>query len=305
MRTPQLIRAALTLAALTAAVGCNRTQTEQQTQRAAAEVKTAASRAGETIADGWVTTRIQAQYFADEQIKARYIDVTTRDGVVTVKGFVESPAARERALQIARATNGVKQVRDALLIGQSPKAFEAAQPVATSGSSVAVTPETARPDDSFVTSSVQAKFFLDSRVKGRHIDVDTHNNVVTLKGEVASEDERAQALLLARTTAGVERVEDNLTVNAAVDAGGANVSAGTVGQTVPGGQAVSIDASLTDAVKAKLAADAQMNTIDISAKDGVVLLQGTATAAAKQRALTAARETDGALQVVDRIRVKK
>jgi len=217
MRRAQLICAASVMV-LTATVGCTRTETSERTQRAAAEVRTVAGRAGDTLADGWLTTRIQAQYFADDQVKARYIDVSTSNGVVTLKGFVDSPAARVRALQIARSSDGVKQVNDQLLIGQSPKAFETAQqPVATTGDSGSVPITVAAPvDDARVTSSIQAKYFLDAAVKGRHIDVATHNGVVTLSGEVGSEAERAEALLLARNADGVQRVEDHLSVNAAV-----------------------------------------------------------------------------------------
>jgi hypothetical protein len=89
MRRPQLIHVMAALAMLSAAA-CNRAETQEQTQRAAAEVKTAAARAGDKLADGWLTTRIQAQYFADDEVKARYIDVNTSDGVVTIKGFVET-----------------------------------------------------------------------------------------------------------------------------------------------------------------------------------------------------------------------
>lgn len=315
MRTPQLMTGVLAAAVLTVATACNRADTQQQTRQAAADVKTAAAEAGDRIADGWLTTKIQARFFADDQVKARYIDVATKDGVVTIKGFVESPAARERALQIARTTDGVKQVNDQLLIGQSPKAFEQNEhPVATSGSvGSAASSAAAKLDDGRITSSIQAKYFLDSRVKGRRIDVDTHSGVVTLKGEVASDDERGQALRLARTTDGVERVEDNLTVNAAIDqlpaagdastVGNAGDAAGTAAATIKEGVE---DVAVTTKVKAKFVADSQIkaSSIDVSTKDGVVLLQGTVpSAAAKQRALNIAKQTDGVVQVVDRLSI--
>jgi osmotically-inducible protein OsmY len=63
---------------------------------------------------------------------------------------------------------------------------------------------------------------------------------------------------------------------------------------------------LTARVQSQLSSDAQINraSIEVTAKNGVVLLQGTvASAAAKQRALTLARSTDGVTQVVDRIRI--
>jgi hyperosmotically inducible protein len=303
MRT-QLITAGLAVA-LAAAGACNRAQTQQQTHHAAAEVKTAAARAGDALSDGWLTTRIQAQYFADDQIKARYVNVSTSNGVVTVKGFVDSPGARERALQIAKTTDGVKQVNDQLLIGQSPKAFEASQqPVATTGTTPAEPAATVKPDDGHVTASIQARYFLDGTLKTRHIDVDTREGVVTVKGEVGSEDERAQALLLARTTPGVDRVEDNLSVNVGID------PVGTTGSTTSGSADAAATASahadddaLTSAVKSKLG---NASGIDVSAKDGVVMLEGTvASAAAKQKALAAARQADGVTQVVDRLRVRK
>jgi osmotically-inducible protein OsmY len=54
---------------------------------------------------------------------------------------------------------------------------------------------------------------LDDRVKAARIDVDASGSVVTLSGRVGSEDERAQAVRLARETDGVTSVIDHLTVN--------------------------------------------------------------------------------------------
>jgi osmotically-inducible protein OsmY len=125
---------------------------------------------------------------------------------------------------------------------------------------------------------------------------------VTLRGDVASDNERAQALLLARTTDGVERVEDALTVNPAID-GPAPDAAAPSDAPVPSS---ADDEALTSRVQASFAEDALLETatLTVTAKDGVVLLDGIApTAAAKQRAIAAARTTDGVIQVIDRITV--
>ena len=158
-------------------------------------------------------------------------------------------------------------------------------------------------DDATVTSRIQAKFFLDDTVKERRIQVDARNGIVTLRGEVASDNERAQALLLARTTEGAERVEDALTVNAGIDA---SASTAGVSSDAPS-PANAGDETLTALVQSRLGDDTALNaatTIAVTTKDGVVLLDGTApTPAAKQRALSIARGTDGVVQVIDRIRV--
>ena len=83
MHKTQLFTGALVL--ILTVAGCNRTETSREARETAADVKAAASRAGEKLADSWLTTKVQAQYFADEDIKSRYINVTSRDGIVTVK----------------------------------------------------------------------------------------------------------------------------------------------------------------------------------------------------------------------------
>ncbi len=211
------------------AVACNRTQTNREAERAAEEVQAAAETAGdkletagEKLADGWLTAKIQAQFFADDDVKSRYINVTTRDGVVKLKGFVASDDARRQVLEITRNTDGVRQIDDReLLVGRpANESFDivarppSLPPVATTG--VAPVAPLPAPDDSTVVSLVQARYYLDPALKTRQIDVTAANGVVTLKGQVASEGERAQALSLARSTQGVQRVEDALTVEAGI-----------------------------------------------------------------------------------------
>jgi len=48
--------------------------------------------------------------------KAHQINVETFKGTVQLSGFVETDQARTRALQLARDTEGVKSVKDALEI---------------------------------------------------------------------------------------------------------------------------------------------------------------------------------------------
>ncbi len=68
--------------------------------------------------------------------------------------------------------------------------------------------------DAAVTMKIQAAYASDDVVKGRNIDVDTDNGVVTLKGSVDSLHERDAAEQIARETAGVKRVVNTLVVAA-------------------------------------------------------------------------------------------
>ena len=63
-----------------------------------------------------LTAKIKSKMALDDSIKARDIDVDTAGGVVRLNGTVESQAQRERALQLARETDGVASVVDDLKI---------------------------------------------------------------------------------------------------------------------------------------------------------------------------------------------
>ena len=52
----------------------------------------------------------------DDTVTAVDINVDTNDSVVTLRGTVESHEQRERALQLARETEGVSSVIDELRI---------------------------------------------------------------------------------------------------------------------------------------------------------------------------------------------
>ena len=62
---------------------------------------------------------------------------------------------------------------------------------------------------------IKAKMALDDAVNARAIDVSTHGTTVTLQGSVRSTAEHDRALALARETAGVTQVIDQLGVRRA------------------------------------------------------------------------------------------
>ena len=76
----------------------------------------AAGQARRALSDGTVTAKIKAKMALDETVKALDIDVDTVGTTVTVSGVVGSEAQRQRALALARETEGVKQVVDQLRV---------------------------------------------------------------------------------------------------------------------------------------------------------------------------------------------
>lgn len=66
--------------------------------------------------DAGVTTKVRAQLAADEMVKVYNVDVDTQEHVVTLRGEVETVAAKEQAVRIARNTEGVRDVIDDLRV---------------------------------------------------------------------------------------------------------------------------------------------------------------------------------------------
>jgi hyperosmotically inducible protein len=76
----------------------------------------ATSKAGESLNEAALTAKIKAKMALDDTVKALDLNVDTVDAVVTVTGKVRTKAEHERALALARETNGVKKVVDKMTI---------------------------------------------------------------------------------------------------------------------------------------------------------------------------------------------
>lgn len=74
--------------------------------------------------DAGITSTVKSKLAADDAVKAYQVDVDTRDHIVTLSGTVDSVAAKERAVLLARGTDGVSDVVDNIRLSDA---------VATSG----------------------------------------------------------------------------------------------------------------------------------------------------------------------------
>jgi hyperosmotically inducible protein len=68
--------------------------------------------------DAEITTAVKAKLAADPDVSAIQVDVTTNESVVTLTGRVKTTEERQKAVQIARETNGVKRVNDLIKVGE-------------------------------------------------------------------------------------------------------------------------------------------------------------------------------------------
>jgi hyperosmotically inducible protein len=68
------------------------------------------------LSDAGITTTVKAKLLGDTRVPGMKIDVDTKEGVVTLTGTVSAGTEKERAVELAKATNGVKSVVDRIKI---------------------------------------------------------------------------------------------------------------------------------------------------------------------------------------------
>jgi len=67
---------------------------------------------GEYVDDTVLTGKVKSAIFAEPTLKSAEINVETFKGAVQLSGFVSSAANEAKAVQVARAVDGVKSVKN-------------------------------------------------------------------------------------------------------------------------------------------------------------------------------------------------
>ena len=68
-------------------------------------------------ADDRIYDQVRMRISTDPDVKGGGLDVAVKDGVVTLKGRVDTDRGRERATKLAKKVKGVKQVDNQLVVG--------------------------------------------------------------------------------------------------------------------------------------------------------------------------------------------
>jgi hyperosmotically inducible protein len=155
--------------------------------------------------------------------------------------------------------------------------------------------------DAVLTAKVKTSMAVDTSVKASQIEVSTHNKVVTLTGNLNSQEEKDRALQIARSTSGVVDVVDMLAVRTGDESGDAPDPSRSVGTHID-------DAVITAAVKNRLLEDPQVKglRIDVDTREGVVFLTGSVgTREEIDRAVEIARATEHVRDVKPNLVVSK
>lgn len=106
-----------------AAAAAAANKSERAVDNAANKGENAARKTGRAVDDGWIKSKIYAQFMADWNtvLNDSDIDVDVVNNNVTLNGTVKSAEAKSKAVAIAKATDGVKSVKDNLRVAAGTK----------------------------------------------------------------------------------------------------------------------------------------------------------------------------------------
>ncbi|WP_159911232.1 BON domain-containing protein [Pantoea sp. 18069] len=71
---------------------------------------------GSYVDDAGITTAVKAKMAEDKSVSATSISVETLNGTVQLSGFAKSQTEKDRAEQIARSANNVREVRNSIVV---------------------------------------------------------------------------------------------------------------------------------------------------------------------------------------------
>jgi hyperosmotically inducible protein len=163
--------------------------------RAREKAKETTQEVKEAVSDSWITSKTKIALFADDRVKGREVSVETVKGDVFLRGKVDSEEAKAAASEVARAIEGVRNVKNDLQV---------------------VAPavrKTVDADDKQIKKAVESRFSSDPQLQ--KINVRADGGVVVLSGEVPNISVSAKASEMAHRVDGVKAVKNELRVTQA------------------------------------------------------------------------------------------
>lgn len=143
--------------------------------------------------DAWVTTKIKMSLLTDDLVDGLDVNVDTFDGHVTLHGKVGSEAEKTRAVERARQVNGVREVRNLLVVVPDPAR------------------KATRVADAELKKQVSTVLERDMALQGSEITVKSVNDgMVLLSGDARTLSAHRRALEDARSVDGVRRVASEI-----------------------------------------------------------------------------------------------
>lgn len=159
--------------------------------------------------DAWITTKVKSTLAAHKNVSAINTHVETKNGVVILRGDVDTMAEKDLTERYAKGVEGVRRVDNQLVVkgdqdvNDSDRASESASYPRSSSDG---------PSDTSLTMRVKAALLGNRSTSAFRTEVDADNGAVTLRGTAKSPAERDMAEKVVRDVNGVRSVDNQIEV---------------------------------------------------------------------------------------------
>lgn len=147
--------------------------------------------------DAWIAWKIRSRLLVKGNVSATATKVTVVNGVVTLTGTAENEAQKTLTEVYAKEIEGVKSVRNELVIVDRP----------TTGERMSE-----NIDDASITTQVKYALLTHKGTSALKTKLDTKDGVVVITGVARSDAEKALVTKLAQDVRGVKSVTNDMTV---------------------------------------------------------------------------------------------
>ena len=147
--------------------------------------------------DAWLSAKVKTTLLFHQNVSAM-TEVSTKDGIVTLKGDATSLAQKDLTTEYARDIEGVKDVRNEMrVVNTSDKAERTLVD---------------KIDDASITAQVKLVLLFHRSTSVLNTKVNTKYGVVTLSGEARNAAEKDLVSKLVKDIKGVNTVENEMTI---------------------------------------------------------------------------------------------
>jgi len=147
--------------------------------------------------DGWIAWKIRSRLLVKGNVSATATKVAVVDGVVTLTGTADNEAQKTLTGVYAREIDGVKSVRNEMVVTEKSAA----------GETVAE-----KIDDASITTQVKYALLTHKGTSAIKTKLETNDGAIVITGVARSDAEKALVTKLAQDVRGVRSVTNDMTV---------------------------------------------------------------------------------------------
>ena len=159
------------------------------------------------LKDAWLTGKAETVLTLNKHLNRYPITARVNNSVVNLNGTVGSEIDKSLAGELMRGIADVSTVQNNLKVdAQLDSGIDEEDTISRSSFARWI-------NDLTTTAVIRSRLVGNSNVSGLSINVETRRDIVTLKGEVGTEEESALAEEIARNTGDVVEVRNNLLIS--------------------------------------------------------------------------------------------